>query len=62
MGEAWKRAQSSALGLDGEPFEQTCRAELELYGLAVDEVGHLFDGRQERVVNHASELAGLAVG
>ncbi|QIN81187.1 hypothetical protein GBA63_00045 [Rubrobacter tropicus] len=60
MGEEWRRAQSSSLGLDGEPFEQTCRAALELYGLAVDDAGYLFDERQKRVVSHALELAGLA--
>ena len=62
MGQEWQPAQSSALGINSEPFEQTCRAALELYGLVVDEVGHPFDGRQKRVAGHALELAGLADG
>jgi hypothetical protein len=60
MGETWRHAQSSALGLDGEPVEETCQAALELYGLAADEVGHLLDERQERVAGHALEVIGLA--
>lgn len=62
MGEGWRRTQSTALGLDGEPFGLTCRAALELYRLAVDAAEHLFDGHRERVVSHALELAGLADG
>ncbi len=62
MGEEWGRMQSAALGLGDESFEETCRAALGLYGLAANEVHHLFDGRQERVVRHARELGGLANG
>lgn len=57
MGERWRRAQSSALGLKGEPFEETCRAALELYELTVNEVKHLFDKRQERVFRYARRLS-----
>jgi hypothetical protein len=59
MGEEWRETQSSALGLDGEPFWKTCAATLRLYGLAADETRSLFDGRQERVVSRACELAAL---
>ena len=62
MGEEWGRMQSAALGLADESFEETCRAALGLYGLAANEVHHLFDGRQGRVVRHARELGGLANG
>ena len=62
MGEGWGRTQSAALGLGNESFEETCRAALGLYGLAANEVHHLFDGRQGRVVRHARELGGLANG
>jgi len=62
MGEGWRRTQSTAFGLDGEPFEQTCRAALMLYGLAADETRPLLDERQRRVVRHARELGGLAYG
>ena len=58
MGEEWSRAQSDALGLGDETFEETCRGALRLYGLAAEEVHHLFDGRQERVVRHARRLSG----
>src|ERR687893_38751 len=37
MGEGWRRTQSTAFGLNGEPFEETCRAALMLYGLAADD-------------------------
>lgn len=57
MGEEWRRTQSAALGLNNEPFDETCRAALQLYGLAADEAKNLFDGRQERVVRHAIGLA-----
>ena len=57
MGEEWRRTQSTALGIGREPLDETCRAALGLYGLAVEEVKGLFDGRQERVVRHALGLA-----
>jgi hypothetical protein len=57
MGEGWRLAQSAALGLNGEPFEETCRAALKLYGLAVDNVYRLLDERQQSVANHARLLA-----
>ncbi len=62
MGEEWRLAQSAALGLNGEPFEETCRAALGLYGLAADEVQALLDERQCRVVRHTRGLDGLADG
>ena len=57
MGERWGRTQSAALGLDGEPFEETVRAALGLYGLAAVEACGLFDARQRGVVDHALKLA-----
>ena len=62
MGEGWRRTQSAAFGLNGEPFEETCRAALMLYGLAADETRSLLDERQRRVVRHARELGDLAYG
>jgi hypothetical protein len=62
MGEEWRLAQSAALGLDGEAFEETCRAALGLYGLATDEAQALLDERQQKVVRHARGLGGLADG
>ena len=57
MGEEWHVAQSAALGLNEEPFEETCRAALKLYGLAVDNVCQLLGERQRGVANHARLLA-----
>jgi len=62
MGEEWRRTQSAAFGLHGEPFEETCLAALRLYGLAADETHSLLDERQRRVVRHARELGGLVDG
>jgi len=56
-------AEAAALGLNGEPFEETCRAALGLlYGLVADEAHSLLDERQRRVVRHAQVLSGLAEG
>jgi len=57
MGKEWHRTHAAALGLGDEPFDETCRAALGLYGLAADEAKNLFDGRQERVVRYARGLA-----
>ncbi len=57
MGEGWRVAQSAALGLGDEGFEETCGAALRLYGLAVDETHPLLDKRQQWVVRHARDLA-----
>ena len=57
MGEEWRQTQSRALGLGGEPLDETCRAALKLFGLSADEVKGLLDGRQKRVVRHACGLA-----
>lgn len=57
VGEEWRKTQAAALGLNNEPFDETCRAALGLYGLAADGAKNLFDGRQERVVRYARGLA-----
>jgi hypothetical protein len=58
MGEDWREAQSTALGLDNETFGETCAAALKMYGLAATEAFRLLDDRQRRVVGHACALAG----
>jgi hypothetical protein len=58
MGEGWRRTRSAALGLGDEGFEETCRAALGLYALAVHEARDLFDGRQRGVVDYALGIAG----
>ncbi len=57
MGGEWRRAQAAALGVTDAGFEETCRAALRLYVLAAEEAGHLLDGRQRAVVEHACALA-----
>ncbi len=61
MGEEWARAQSAALGLDGEPFHETCRAAMELYVIAANEVRALLDKRQRKVVAQAGATAKKAL-
>jgi hypothetical protein len=56
MGGEWRGAQSAALGLSGEPLEETCRAALRLYDLAVAETHALLDERQRGVVRYARGL------
>lgn len=56
MGEEWGRTQSAALGLGEARFEDTCRAALELYGLAAVDAYGLFDARQRGVLDHALSL------
>ena len=56
MGKEWRRTQNAALGLNGEPFEETCGAAFCLYELAANKVEHLFIERQAGVVEHARNL------
>lgn len=53
MGEEWSEAQSTALGLGDESFEESCMDALKLYRLAAAEVTHLLDWRQRAVVGSA---------
>lgn len=57
MGDEWAAAQASAFALNGETYEESCRAALKLYTLAAREVGPLLDERQRAVVEHACALA-----
>ena len=50
MGDPWAAAQTCALGLNGDPFEATCRAALELYALTAAEVFSDLDAEQRRIV------------
>ncbi|MDP9238915.1 MAG: nucleotidyltransferase domain-containing protein [Chloroflexota bacterium] len=56
MADAWARAQARALGEQGERFEDTCAAALELYRLAAAEAGRTLNRRQRAVVAHACVL------
>jgi hypothetical protein len=58
MGSKWTRLQSTALGMAGRGFEDTCRAALQLFALTAQEIRHLLDERQHSVVAHACEIAG----
>jgi hypothetical protein len=57
LGEPWAIAQHRALGLDGEPFLETCRAALALFKLACEATSHMLDDHQRAVVDHALTLA-----
>lgn len=57
LGTAWADAQTAALGIGGESLEESCRAAVRLFDLAVDEVRPLLDSRQLAVVEHASRRA-----
>jgi hypothetical protein len=57
MGTKWAQNQSAALGETGQSFEDTCKAALQLFGLAAQEVKHLLNQRQYQVVAHACEIA-----
>ena len=59
MGGEWRGAQSAALGLNGEPFEETCRAALRLYDLAVADTHALLGERQREVVRYARGLSAV---
>jgi len=57
MGPAWMRAQSAALADAGQPFDESCRAALDLYCLAAHVAEGLFSAEQQEVVAHALRLA-----
>jgi len=58
MGTEWTQLQSIALGEGNENFEDTCKAALELYAMAAQEVRHLLNLRQCHVVAYACDIAG----
>lgn len=58
MGKEWAQLQSIALGEGSQSFEDTCKAALQLYAIAVREVKHLLNRRQYQVVAHACHIAG----
>ncbi len=74
MGEPWASVQSRAFGEGGESHEDSCRAALELYGLAAGEcssersadpeaspeaVGEVLNRQQRAVVGEACAVAGV---
>jgi len=61
MGAPWASLQAQAMGLDGEPFVQTCRAALDLYAQAVYQARALFDVQQYAIVDQACRLAGCTL-
>jgi hypothetical protein len=58
MGAEWTRLQGIALGESSRRFEEACRAALQLFSLAAQEVKSLLDERQYTVVAYACEIAG----
>jgi Nucleotidyltransferase domain len=55
-GAAWERAQRTALGLTGAPFDRTCEAALELYVRTAHAVGRALDPEHARLVAHVCEV------
>ena len=60
MGEPWAAAQARALGERGESLDASCRAALDLYRLAMEEVRPLLSREQRAVVDHACAIAAAA--
>ncbi len=58
MGDEYGENQSLALGLTEAPFEDSCRAALDLFGAAAADTADLLDDTQRAVVAHACKLAG----
>jgi hypothetical protein len=61
LGDPWAGAQARAFGLEGVPFETSCRAALELYALAAHAARDDLNETQYPIVAHASALAGYAL-
>jgi hypothetical protein len=61
MSTEWAQLQSIALGEGDQGFEDTCKAALQLYAMAAQEVRHLLNQRQLQVVAHACEMAGRSL-
>ena len=61
MGEPWASTQRRAFGQGGGPHEASCRAALELFGLAVGECWGVLDRGQRAVVRQACGIAGVEV-
>jgi predicted nucleotidyltransferase len=55
LGDPWRSAQARALGLHGEPLDDSARAALELYRLVAGEAEPHLDERQRAVVKRALE-------
>jgi hypothetical protein len=56
--DEWERTQRAALGETTSSLEETCRAALELYRLAVEETNELLDEDQRAIVELALRQAG----
>ncbi len=61
MGEPYTLVQAQAMGLSGEPFEDTCRAALRLYALVAQQTQHILDRQQRPIVAHACARAGYVL-
>jgi len=61
MGTEWTQIQNAALGEDGQSFKDTCKAALQLFVLAAQEVKPLLDERQHQVVDRACKITHQAL-
>ena len=57
MGTEWASAQKASLGMNGETFEETCKAALELFILTARRIKPLLDSRQRAVISHSCSAA-----
>lgn len=57
LGATWRQAQKSALGLEADNLDASCRSALRLFELAAQETRKLFDDRQVGVVEHVLRRA-----
>lgn len=62
MGLEWAKNQSAALGLTGQPFDDSCDGALALYIMACESAYILFDARQRTVIEQACHLARQSSG
>lgn len=61
MGKNWEDLQTAAFGTGDESFKDTCKAALQLFVAAVQEVKQLMDRRQYDVVANACRVAGYPI-
>jgi predicted nucleotidyltransferase len=61
LGDPWASLQAQAMGLDGEPFAQTCRAALDLYAQTAYAARSVLDDQQIQIVEQACRWAGCTL-
>jgi hypothetical protein len=62
MGPRWQAAQAAAIGFDGSASPEGCRAVLDLYALAAEQLSGHLAGWQSDVVEQVVEAAAAVLG